>query len=786
MTSSRPPYRAAAITSVGVLAVYVATLAPTVTFWDAGEFLAAAHGLGIPHPPGTPLFVMLAHVWGLLVPIGEYAWRLNLLSAVCGAIAAGCWFLVAHDAVQRAETEHDVRTRKALAVGAGVAAASLSAFGYTMWQNAVETEVYSVATLTIALAAWLTLRWRESRTDGHGARLLLMVLFLGGMSIGNHLLALLVGPAVVVALATEAWYRPLRDAAVRQHEWARIFVVGAVWMLLIALGLGSTTLTLLTGVVTAGAVVWAMRHRQSAFAATAILIALVGVTPYLFLFLRAKQGPFLNEADPSTWNALLDVIRRAQYPPRTPFDDPTVPPFTDPNPGRTLQLFGYQLFNYVQYFDWQWGRGLSHSIMASPARLVVTLIMASLGLRGAMAHRRADRSGFALMTGLVLVTGLGLVVYMNFRPGPSIGWEHWPTAAEHEVRERDYFFVASFVAWGAWAGIGLATLVAALLRRLAGRGGLAPISLFAVALLPIAFNAPAASRRHGADVTLARDFANALLQSVPPGGILFTYGDNDTFPLWYAQEVEGVRRDVTIVCLSLAETRWYMKQLRVHAPGAVDRDRIAAVYRDVPAPTFGGPILQLDDSTIDTFMPVMIDQDLQMTLADSTTLSVPRGTAIYAKDLTVLQILRQNAGHRPVAWSITASQRLFGLGPRLVQQGLALVLPVRPVDEASVIRGDASGPEGSAFDLETTRRLIGETWQFGRLFERGIADLDPNTAAMAGTLSVPYAQAAIGLLQRGDTAAAISHLQRAARTSDQPQLEALLRQLGGSVAGQQP
>ncbi|MEP6591276.1 MAG: DUF2723 domain-containing protein, partial [Gemmatimonadota bacterium] len=135
------------IASLAVLLGYLATLAPSVTFWDAGEFLAAARTLGIPHPPGTPLFVLIAHTWGLLVPFGDYAWRLNLLSAVCGAAAAGCWFLVAHASVTRMYHEVADSPRGALAIGAGAAAALLTAFSFTNWQNAVETEVYSVAML---------------------------------------------------------------------------------------------------------------------------------------------------------------------------------------------------------------------------------------------------------------------------------------------------------------------------------------------------------------------------------------------------------------------------------------------------------------------------------------------------------------------------------------------------------------------------------------------------------------------------------------------------------------
>ncbi|MEA2724476.1 MAG: hypothetical protein QOH59_2247, partial [Gemmatimonadales bacterium] len=97
---ARPPYRVALGVAALVLAVFVLTLAPTVTFWDAGEFIAAAKTLGIPHPPGTPLFVMIAHVWAMLIPIGEYAVRTNLLSAVLSAAAAGLFFLVTHESIR--------------------------------------------------------------------------------------------------------------------------------------------------------------------------------------------------------------------------------------------------------------------------------------------------------------------------------------------------------------------------------------------------------------------------------------------------------------------------------------------------------------------------------------------------------------------------------------------------------------------------------------------------------------------------------------------------------------
>ncbi|HYX81700.1 MAG TPA: DUF2723 domain-containing protein, partial [Gemmatimonadales bacterium] len=99
------------------------TLAPTVTLWDAGEFITAAKVLGIPHPPGTPLFVLLGHVWAGIVAIGGYAWRLNLMSACFSAAGAGCYFLVAHRLL-----EGEPRW---LRTGGAAAAAFLSAFAFT-------------------------------------------------------------------------------------------------------------------------------------------------------------------------------------------------------------------------------------------------------------------------------------------------------------------------------------------------------------------------------------------------------------------------------------------------------------------------------------------------------------------------------------------------------------------------------------------------------------------------------------------------------------------------------
>ena len=167
---------------------------------------------------------------------------------------------------------------------------------------------------------------------------------------------------------------------------------------------------------------------------------------------------------------------------------------------------------------------------------------------------------------------------MNFKPG-AMAYDLFPDASQHEVRDRDYFFVVSYVVWGLWAGMGLTGLAQAAAARARRLPLVAATAVLAFAAFPFAANFTAASRRHGADAHLAADFAYDLLNTVPPYGVLFTYGDNDTFPLWWAQEVEGVRQDVTIVCLALAQTDWYMRQLRDNPTRPFREDAAPAVWQ---------------------------------------------------------------------------------------------------------------------------------------------------------------------------------------------------------------
>ena len=767
--SGGAPYRAALGVAGLVLLGYVLTLAPTVTFWDAGELIAAAKTLGIPHPPGTPLFVMIAHVWALLFPFGEYAFRTNLLSALLSALGAGCFFLVAHESVRALTADLDSETGKILRLGGGAAAALLGAFTFTNWQNSNETEVYSVATFTIAAMSWLAHLWRRDRATARAPRVLLLIVYLAGISIGNHLLALLAGPAIIMFMVTTLRSAPLADPSQRRAEWSQVAVLAGVWALLIGTGLGSSGLIALGGLCFIGAAVYAATGGAGTFALLTLFIAAVGITPYLYLYIRSAQNPPINEAAPATFDALLAVIRRAQYPPRTPLDDPTVAHGPD-NPGRTLAILGIQLADYVVYFTWQWAKSV-----AAWGQLVLTLAYVALGVRGSLAQRRADRPAWWLLAALFLATGPGLVIYMNFRPGFGRWFTTYPLGSAHEVRERDYFFVVSFIVWGIWAGMGLVVLARALWSRAGSVRRLAPAA-FLLALLPVALNWSAASRRHGPDARLAADFAYNLLNTVPPYGVLFTYGDNDTFPLWWAQEVAGTRQDVTVICLALANTDWYMRQLRDNRIRPVDRKTLPPIWHGALRPPPDQPVHLMTDSMIATAMSgYVVPEDQRVTLGPLTR-TLTRGSFLLPNDILTLSVVQQNIKRRPIVWAITTGREFGGLGDYVVQQALGFVLRSTPPDTTSPAI-DTRRLAGAPLDIPTTERLVWETYRYGDLLKGDVTKLESTSASIASTLSLPFTQLSYAHSARGQHDKMLRALERAMQLTPNPALRAALAEL---------
>ena len=184
----------------------------------------------------------------------------------------------------------------------------------------------------------------------------------------------------------------------------------------------------------------------------------------------------------------------------------------------------------------------------NPGRNHFYMLPFLLGMIGLFYHYKKNKKDAWIVNLLFVFTGLAIVVYLNQYP--------------YQPRERDYAYVGSFYAFAIWIGLG----VLAIIEKLRAYAPEKVAAIATTALCLVAVPGIMASEgwddHNRSDRYTARDFAKAYLDSCDPDAILFTMGDNDTFPLWYVQEVEGYRTDVRIVNLSLLNTDWYIDQMK--------------------------------------------------------------------------------------------------------------------------------------------------------------------------------------------------------------------------------
>jgi hypothetical protein len=675
----RPPYLFAVGTFVVVLVIYLLTLAPTTAFWDTSEYIAAARVLGIPHPPGNPLFVILAHTFGLLPLAREYAVRINLFAAVTSAAAAGFWFLVAERWLRGIVS---VRWARYAAAFGGVLVGATS---WSVWnQSTVNEKVYTVSLLSIALVMWLVVRWGDDEPGPHRDRWLVLIAYVLALTSTNHLMGVLALPALVVYVLWTDW-----------------------------------------SVVTRPRVLVAI-----------VVVVLVGVSlNYLWLPMRAAQYPPINEGEPVGFfsQALKDVLNRVQY---------GKPPLTD----RQADFWG-QLANFWQYFSWQFAR--DWGLLSG----VATAIFTVLGLSGLWALWKSDRRAGLAGVALLGTLSVALVFYMNFK----YGFSQYPDRAgiAREVRERDYFFIGSFAVFGAFVACGLGALMQSIADGLRDRGTAtqrwaAASSVLVLAFIPLVGNRATASRAHE---TMARDFAYDMLNSVEPYGILITAGDNDTFPLWYAQEVEGIRPDVTLANLSLMNTDWHLRQLARRETPAFDPARADPIWRSVPVPPRPTtPALALSRAEVDSLPEAMqVPHDGGIAF-DS--LQIRFGQDVLLRqDLAAIFLIRDNQGKRPVFFSWSDGgypDQTLGLSAYLVSQGFVRKLmptPVKPTKNVVMSQGLGF------LDVSRTRSLLWDVYHWRTATrDRPFGWVDAPSGSILQLYAVVYGGAAREFREEGDSA----------------------------------
>ncbi len=730
----------AAVVFVYALLLYVFTVAPATSFWDAGEFIAIANRLQVSHPPGAPFYMLVGRAFSMFVPTAYIALSINMVSV----LASAATILLTHLIIVRLVREWQGQpsdwtpTDRITALAGGVVGAAAFAASDSFWFNAVEAEVYALSMFFTAAVVWLILVWREKAAIEEAAlkggqhpfglatnRYLVLIAYMFGLAIGVHLLNLL----AIFFIALIFFYSEIDKAewTGKQRFWGLVktgvvssaaFLVvypGIIQMLPGAVGdSGSPALVviLFLGAIVFGVAYTHKKRMQAAnLIALCIAMVLIGYSTYSVIFIRSAANPPIDENDPETVEAIVSYLKREQYG-QTPVlrgntydnriarvDDRREVWFprrysADPNHMRVYDQYAsdgqfflqYQVGHmYLRYFLWNFV-GRASDVQDAPAITGFSEMETSrylyqtpseeasrnayyglpllLGLIGAAFHFMKDwRRGFAVMV-LFLVTGLGIILYLNQSP--------------MQPRERDYSYVASFFAFSLWIGIGASGLIQlageAMLPRLKGEDGpkwmalgMGGVLFAAVPLLMMVVNFDDHDR---SGRYVAGDYAYNMLQSVEKDAILLTNGDNDTFPLWYLQEVEGVRQDVRVANLSLMNTSWYVRQLKNQSS------------RDSEPLPISMPDNQIDDLSIGPWPPDNISIPVRMERLYSETSTLfgddssmvqspmtwhlkgrpypldPNINLLYGVDQVVLNMIMTNAEQdwkRPIYFAVTVS-----------------------------------------------------------------------------------------------------------------------------------
>ncbi|PRY50301.1 uncharacterized protein DUF2723 [Arcticibacter pallidicorallinus] len=863
---------------------YWLTMEPTVSFWDCGEFIAAAYKLQVGHQPGAPLFLMLGKLFSILSlgDASKVAYWVNMSSVV--ASGATVMFLFWTITSIGTRIHKHVKQPSASILIAGIVGSLAFAFSDTFWFSAVEAEVYAMSTLFTAIVFWAALKWEKSGED----RWLVFISFMIGLSIGIHLLSLLVIPAVALVYYFRKQPRPrLRGIFIAfltgcvligmvQYGIVQYLVLAAAKSDLLFVnsfnapfGSGAVVfLGLIGAAITAGLVISVKRKLYLLnLGLVCLTFVLFGYSSYFMIYIRANAKPNINLSNPDNAFSLYEYLGRSGYgttpllygrtfdakPVRheergflyrknnekyevsgsrykTEYDKNLLFPRThSQKPGHAdfyrhwlaleegrspgmldnASFFSsWQLgFMYWRYFFWNFaGRqndiqgqgnvlegnwisgiqpldalrlgsqtGLPPSIKENKAHNIFYGLPFIIGLAGIVWLYRKSKPDFLTILSLFLLTGMGIVLYLNQDP--------------LQVRERDYAYVGSFYAFAIFIGFGFMAVKGAL-----SRVGPAKAS-FAMATLICILSAPGLMLKEGwddhnrSDKFTALHWAKNYLNSCAPNAILFTNADNDTFPLWYAQEVEGIRTDVRVVCLQFLADDAYISQMKkgsgLSAPLPISMDR--SIYMDgvrdyFPFVDYGitdsvnlhdlvavmksdakEDKIQMSDGSFINFLPtkkLRLGVDKQI-LLDTETLTydeISRTTNMEwtfnkefatKADLVLFDILVSNEWKRPIYFATSVSEDTYmGLDDYLHLEGYAYrLLPLVPVpgvkaDKSERTHSDvmysnfmtkfefSSYSEASYADPET-RRVIGGTWNLTNTLAANLIEEGKNVEAEA-------------------------------------------------------
>ena len=826
--------------------VYGLTVEPTASLWDCPEFIASGYKLEIGHPPGAPVFMLVANLFSQLASDpSQVALMINLLSAL---LSAGCIFFLFLTVTHLARklifpiSDGEMTIPQVITIEAcGMVGALAYTFSDTFWFSAVEAEVYAFSSFLTALMFWLILKW-ESEMDKPGStRWIVLIAYITGLSIGVHLLCLLCLPAMSFVVyfrrAKRVTWMGMLKALIAGGLLEAVILFGLIpgvvklggWSELLftnVLGCPYNTglicyILLLTG--TLVIVYYKVRRRAVRLSLACLLMMLIGYSSYGVIIIRANAQMPMCENAPDNIFSLGSYLNREQYGKTPLFYGPAycseidrvaegeylVPrqkegkavyrPAADstkqeyevvrhdidylyknnmyfprmhssrhakayedwmggvekkdgiPTIAENLRFFlSYQVnFMYWRYFLWNFvgrqnniqGHGevehgnwitgfrwiddwllgcdtskLPSDLKENKGRNVFYALPLLLGLVGMIWQWRKGREGkqqFLVIMLLFVMTGLTIVVYLNQTP--------------LQPRERDYAYVGSFYAFAIWIGLGVAFVVDLMQRLFKDNTVLnVVLSCLCCLLIPLQMASQTWDDHDRSGRYTCRDFGANYLNSMQREGhpIILTNGDNDTFPLWYNHEVEGVRTDTRVVNMEYLQTDWYIDQMKRQA------------YDSPPLPIS----LSHEDYKEGRMEYVPIDTD--SIAIGPATISLKGKKGLFKNELMVLDMLLQANWERPVYMSISmGSDILPFLRDHLVLEGLAYRISPTATNQK--------------LDVERLYDNIMHRFRYGGLSTKGIY-VDEDVKRMANAHQLIMGVLIDSLLQRGDIKRALN------------------------------
>ncbi len=782
--------------------LYWSTMAPTVSLWDCGEFIACMNKLEVGHPPGAPLYLILGRVFNLFAFDASYiAYTANLLSVLASAATVMFLYFSAEHILKHIFSQYSSSVKVYLIIIVPSAIGAMAfAVSDTFWFSAVEAEVYALSVFFTALCFWLFLKWEESHEQtGSGSRWLILIAYLTGLSVGVHLLNLLIIPVLILLILLRknpySWKLLLKAVFVGGGILAILLfgvIQNGLWLAgkveLIAVNnfkLPVNTGLFLYTIFIFGALFFAVfktRHKNNRLHMLSLvaLVFMIGYSSYAMIIIRAKAGTPINLNAPSNVFSLDSFLNREQYAqnpllygqyyntettnllfkdsyrfngktyehlkktdkynyapegcglfPRMHSNNPThiygYKLWADANPNSKEKpsfitnlrfFFNYQVNHmYVRYLMWNfsgkqndeqghgelhkgnWITGIpfidraidgpqKHSLsINNPSRNTYFLLPLLLGIVGIVFLIKTGRNGkkYLAITGLLmLMTGPVIILYLNQTP--------------FEPRERDYAFVGSFFAFALFISFGAFAIAHFIYKKTKSKVSTALGLLLTTMAVPVLMLAQNYNDHNRSGRRFALEQARSYLNSCEPNAILFTYGDNDTYPLWYVQEVEGYRTDIRVINYGLMGADWCIRQLgnAVNNSKAIglsipleryktgDLDYALLMDQNTEHAPLQSVVHFIGSNTETSKLPLQngtkVDYSplnrfsLAYNNTDTLKWQCPK-RVLYKNDIALLDILATNNWERPVYFTIGADPEIFlGMEKHLRYDGLVYKL----------------------------------------------------------------------------------------------------------------